>query len=105
MVKEKTKLVFKLYFPKNLLKKKMKTKVEGPKPMMGSKYMNPNKEIKPARILKNACLLGKNGAGEVSPKSFVRKLLTVMSPARTTRKREASRGKSPPSGERKDPMG
>ena len=73
--------------------------------MMGSKYINPNKEIKPARTLKKAFLLEKNGSGEVSPKSFVKKVLTVIIPARIIRMMEASKGKSPPPGDLKDPIG
>ena len=83
----------------------MKTNVEGPKPMMGSKYINPSKEIKPARTLEEAFLLEKNGAGEASPEPFAKKVLTVIIPARIRRMMEASKGKSPPPGDLKDPIG
>jgi hypothetical protein len=77
--------------------------VEGPNPITGSKYRNPNSETNPKKILLGDSFAGKNFAFAFA--SFDKKTCTVMTADSPMRMIETSKGKNPPAGALIDPMG
>ncbi|MDI7258815.1 MAG: hypothetical protein QME90_02720 [Thermodesulfobacteriota bacterium] len=85
-----------------MAKKKMKINVDGPKPITGSKYLKPTKDNNPKKILLGASFAGKNFPFSPFPPEKVCIMITAVSPMRVI---EPNKGKSPPPGDLKDPMG
>jgi hypothetical protein len=82
----------------------MNTKVEQANPITSNRYLNPSKDRKLKMILLGVSLPGKKALVGPSPAFFI-KARTVKIADRLIKIMEARRGKRPPPGEWKDPMG
>jgi hypothetical protein len=83
----------------------MKKNVAGAKPIRGSKYLNASNEIRPYMIRFGVSFAGKNGSLRRSCLSLFKNEQINMDPERAIRRTEASKGKRPAPGKRKDPNG